>query len=149
MKTQPDLILIANATHARLLTHERGKPMALLQSFEHPQSRSKTSDLADAPAGRGKADRSSSGATYPPRMDAKTKEHQRFARELAQALELQAQQGTFGALALFASSPFLGGLKAKLGSAARRILHSTHELDLTSLGMAELEPRIRQVLAPR
>jgi protein required for attachment to host cells len=149
MKTQPDLILIANATHARLLSRERGKPMALLQSFDHPQSRAKAADLADAPAGRGRADRSSSGASYPPRTDAKSKEHLRFARELADALEQLAQQGSHGALALFASSQFLGALKAQLGGATQRILHSTHDLDLTSVGIVELESRVKQALALR
>ena len=149
MKTQPDLILIANAAHARLFKQARGEPLELLESFEHPQSRIKAGLLADAPAGRGKSDRSSSGAGYPPRMDAKHKEHLRFARELAGALERQVQQGRFGALALFASSPFLGGLKAELADAVQRILHSTHDVDLTSVGMAELGPRIKQELAPR
>ncbi len=149
MKTQPDLILIANAAHARLFKQARGEPLELLESFEHPQSRIKAGLLADAPAGRGKADRSSSGAGYPPRMDAKHKDHLRFARELAGALERQLQQGKIGALALFASSPFLGGLKAELGDSVRRILHSTHDLDLTSVGITELEPRIRQELAAR
>ena len=36
--------------------------------------------------GNSRDDASSSGATYPPRMDAKHKEHLRFARELAGAL---------------------------------------------------------------
>lgn len=149
MKIQPDLILIANATHARLFKQARGEPLELLESFEHPQSRIKAGQLAGAPAGRGKLDASSSGATYPPRMDAKHKEHLRFARELAGALERQVNQGGFGALALFASSPFLGGLKAELADAVQRILHSTHDLDLTSVGPAELGPRIRQELAAR
>ena len=149
MKTQPDLILIANAAHARLFKQARGEPLELLESFEHPQSRVKAGLLADAPAGRSQADNSSSGAGYPPRMDAKHKEHLRFARELAGALERHVQQGRYGALALFASSPFLGGLKAELGDAVQRVLHGTHDVDLTSVGLAELGPRLQQELAAR
>ena len=44
---KPNFILIANATHARLLQHERGSPMVILESFEHLKSRSQISDLVD------------------------------------------------------------------------------------------------------
>jgi protein required for attachment to host cells len=144
---KPDWILIANATHARLLRHERGSPMVILESFEHPESRSKISELADDKMGQEKSDRSFGGAAYQPKMDAKQKEHMRFARELADHLEQQAQQGSFRSLVIFASSPFLGELKAELGEATARLLPITHDLDLTSFGLTELEQRVQSELA--
>ena len=48
---------------------------------------------------------------------------------------------------LFASSPFLGELKAQLGTAAARLLTSTHDLDLTSVGLVELDQRVACELA--
>jgi protein required for attachment to host cells len=145
---KPEWILIANAAHARLLAREQGSPMVVLQSFEHPSSRGKVSELADDKMGRENSDRSFGGAAYQPRVDTKQKEHTRFARELAGHLEQQAQQGSFRSLAIFASNPFLGELKAELGTAAARLLSASHDLDLTSFGLTEVEQRIARESAP-
>lgn len=144
---KPHWILIANATYARLLQQERGAPMVILKSFTHSQGRSKISELAHDRAGHENTDRSFGGTTYQPRIDAKRKEHQRFAHELADHLERQAQLGSFESLAVFASSPFLGELKAELGPASTRLLSGTHDVDLTSVGPAELERRIAHELS--
>lgn len=139
---KPDWILIANATHARLLRRERGGLLVVLETFEHPESRSKVSELTDDRAGHESRDSSFGGSAYPSRVDAKQKEHTRFARELADHLERQARQGSLRSLALFASNPFLGELKAELGDATARLLSTTHDLDLTSFGLTELEQRV-------
>ena len=139
---KPEWILIANATHARLLQREQASSIVVIQSFEHPQGRTKTSDLVDDRAGQCKTDHSFGGASYPPRLEAKDKEHLRFARELAKYLEHQAQQGNFHSLTLFASSPFLGEVKAQLGKATARLLTATHDVDLTSVGLVELDQRV-------
>jgi protein required for attachment to host cells len=147
MNMKPDWILIANASRARLLQKELGCPVVIIESFIHPKSRSMTSELGDDKAGQEGADRSFGAAAYEPRLDAKEKEHRRFAHELADYLEHQAQQGRFHSLVLFASSPFLGELKAQLGTAAVRLLKSTHDLDLTSVGLVELDQRVACELA--
>lgn len=144
---KPDWILIANATHARLLSHERGSPMVELKNFDHPQGRSKVSELADDKMGRENTDQGTGGTAYQPRMDAKHKENLRFARELANYLEPYAQQDTFRSLAIFASSPFLGELKSELGSATTRLLTYLQDLDLTSFGLSEVERRVAQEMA--
>ena len=144
---KPDWILLANSTRARLLQQERGAHVTVLETFEHPQSRSKISELVDDRAGHESTDRSYGGTAYQPRTDARQKEHQRFAREIAQFLERQAQSASFRSIEVFASSPFLGELKAELGSATTRLLGGTHDLDLTSVGPAELGRRIAHELA--
>ena len=143
---KPDWILIANATQARLLQKERGGPLVVLKSFSHPQSRSKASELADDRAGQERTDRSFGAAAYQPRLDPKRKEHLHFARELADHLEQQAQQGNFRSLELFAGSPFLGELRAALGDTTNRLLREAHDLDLTAVGLAEMERRISHEL---
>jgi protein required for attachment to host cells len=145
MKT--DWIVIANATRARVLQQDAHQRVKELHSFEHPASRSKISDLVDSRAGYERTDRSFGAAAYQPRLDAKQKEHQRFARELADYLEQQALAGTYARVEVFASSPFLGELKAELGSATTRLLGATHDLDLTMVGKAELGRRIAQEMA--
>jgi protein required for attachment to host cells len=143
---KPDWTLIANATRARLLQQELGAPMVILESFIHPAGRAKVSDLAEDKAGQEKTDRFG-GAAYEPRVDAKRKEHIEFARELAHLLEQEAQLDHYRSLTIFASNPFLGGIKAELGKATRRLLVTTHELDLTSFGLSELEERIAHEMA--
>lgn len=147
MSMKPHWILIANATQARLLQQEDSGRLVILKSFSHSQGRSKISDLVDDRAGHENTDRSFGGTAYQPRTDPKKKEHERFARELAEDLERQAQRGSFESIAVFASSPFLGELKAELGAATRRLLSGTHNVDLTSVGPAELDRRVAHELA--
>lgn len=144
---KPDWTLIANATRARLLQQEQGAPMVILESFIHPAGgRGKASDLARERAGQAHNDRVG-GAAYEPRVDAKREEHTEFARELAHLLEQEAQLDHFRSLTIFASSPFLGEIKAELGRATLRLLVTAQELDLTSFGLSELEERIAHELA--
>ena len=137
-----DWIVIANATHARVLEHEPGAAMNVLASFNHPAGRRKTSELAGDRMGAERNDRAFGGAAFQPRLDPKEREHRRFARELAQYLESAAAGGRFRALAIFASSPFLGELKGTLGAATYRRLQSTRDLDLTSFGLQQVQEHV-------
>ncbi len=143
---KPHWIVLANASQARLL-QDKGGNLALVESFSHSEARWKTSELVSDRAGHGSADHSYGGTSYPPRTDPKTKEHKRFARELADELERHALLGSYETLDVFASSPFLGELKAELGSATARLLVGTHDVDLTAVGPVELPRRIAQALA--
>ena len=145
---KPDWILIANASRARLLQQEEpGASVALMHSFEHPASRLHSSELGDAARGRESTDRAFGAAAYEPRIDAQRKEHLHFAGELADFLERGAQQGVYGSVRVFASSPFLGELKAQLGDATRRLLAGTHDVDLSTVGPAEIARRIEREVA--
>lgn len=145
--SKPDWIVVANATRARVLQRERGAPISTVKTFSHPEGRSRVSDLVDDRAGHGSSDHAWGGSAYPPRIDAKRKEHERFACELAAWLERAAEQGAYRSLALLASSPFLGELRAELGQAASKLVTVVHDVDLTSVGPAELEKRILRELA--
>jgi hypothetical protein len=122
---QPDWILIANATRARVLQQDRGGAFVVLESFVHP-------------VGRG----------LPPERltDARQKAYTRFAHELAQHLEHEGRQGHFGALVIFAPNPFLADLRAVLGKLTEPMLTATHELDLTAVSLADLDSRISREL---
>jgi protein required for attachment to host cells len=145
---KPDRILIANATHARYLARESNGTLQLLETFEHPESRRKVSELVHDKMGREASDRSYGGAAYQPPTDPKRKEHLRFAQELSDYLEREALEGRCQALAIFASDPFLGELKAELGEAARRVLILARDLDLTGFELPELQQRVKQELLP-
>ena len=140
MKTE--WILIANASRARLLQRRAGEPLALLRTFDHPESRRKSSELGDARAGHELGASGRAGTAFYPRSDPKEKEQIRFARQLAAHLEHEARQNAYQSLTLFASSPFLGELKRELGSVGAPLVAATHDVDLTTVGLAELGPRI-------
>lgn len=139
---RPDWILVANATHARLLQKDAGAPVVVIDSFEHPASRARPSTLGDAPAGREASGHGFGGAAFERRTDAHRKELHVFAKELAQPLEAAALGGRFHRLFVFASSPFLGELREALGPAAHKLLAASHDADLTSYGLDELEGRM-------
>jgi protein required for attachment to host cells len=121
----PDWILIANATRARVLAQEAGGSMEVLESFVHP-------------AGRGQP--------LSPITDPREKSYTRFAHELAQHIEQEARQGHLCSLVIFAPQPFLDELVSALGKTGRGLLCGAHEMDLTSVGLAELDWRIQHEL---
>ena len=123
MKVQ--CIVVANASIARLFRRDLPTDhLAPLATMEHPESRLKGSELDDDRHGR-------------------RKEHQRFAREIAGRLETGLAAGEFSTVWLFASSPFLGELKAQLSDAIDKRLQFALDSDLTSFGLAEIEQRLR------
>lgn len=95
-----------------------------------------------------KADRGFSGSSCQSPTDARQKERERFARDLADHLESQVLQGSFRLLAIFAASPFLGELKAEPGVATSRLLSGTDDLDLISFAQGELGSCVASELAP-
>jgi len=135
---------VANASRARLFRRDsQTAPLLALATLEHAESRLKASQLADDRPGREAADNSSGGNSYAPHSDVRRKEHQRFAREIGQRLDAGLAAGEFDALWLFASNPFLGELKAQLSEAVGKRVHVALDSDLTALGLAEIEQRLR------
>ena len=142
-------ILVANASVARLFSRDSPTdPLVALATMEHPESRLKGIELANDRPGHEATDHSSGGNRYEPRSDVRRKEHQRFAREIAARLETGLAAGEFSTLCLFASSPFLGELKAQLSEAVNKRLQTALDSDLTSFGLAEIEQRLGDQPAP-
>lgn len=137
------LILIANAGEALLFRRgAAAQPLELLATFEHAPSRYKGSALGDERAGHASADQRPGGVSFAPRIGAKRKEHLRFADELAGRLDGAIAAHPGEPLVLFASSPFLGELKARLGPATTRALRAAIDVDLSSFSNGELVRRI-------
>jgi protein required for attachment to host cells len=142
MKTE--WILVANAAHMRLFRRDSpGKPLVPLAGLEHPESRLKGQQLAEDRPGRHATDNSHGGNHFEPRSDVRRKEHQRFAHEIVRRLDAGLAAHEFGALRIFASNPFLGELKAALSDAVAQRVTAAHDTDLSALGLAEIEHRLR------
>jgi len=145
---KPDWILVANASEARLLQHEPGCPLTVLLAYHHPSSRLHSSELGDDERGRQRSDRSPGAKAFEGHLEPQRKEHLRFARELAGALEQGAADGRCHRIHVFAASPFLGELRQEFGAATRRVLAGSHDLDLSGLGLAQIEQRVSGLARP-
>lgn len=127
-------LVVANAARARVL-EETGEPGAYLHRADlvHPQSRQKGVELgSQGPA----------GTAYPPRTDVRDREHDRFAQEVAAALNEAVAHGQCAGLVLVASNPFLGHLKAHLSARTHAALLRTVPSDYTSLSDTEIARRL-------
>lgn len=141
---KPQWILVANASIARLFRRDSPTdPLVPLPTLEHPQSRLKGIELADGRPGHEATDNSIGGNRYEPRSDVRRKEHQHFAREVAEHLDDGLAGNEFDSLWLFASSPFLGELQSQLSAAVAKKVQLAHATDLTSLTLAEIEHRLQ------
>jgi protein required for attachment to host cells len=140
---KPRLVVIANATEARLLSRaSRAEPLVELATFDDALGRRHGSELqADRP-GHGSSDHRPGGVTFEPRLDPRRKRHLQFASRLADEIEAALNAGNYASLVVVASSPFLGELGHALGASARRLPGYSFELDLTSCSVHELEQRL-------
>ena len=137
-------LVVANASRARVL-EESDKPGSYVHVADlvHPQSRQKGVDLASDRPGHAHAEGAGhSGTSFAPHTDPRQREHDRFAREVAQRLDAGVAAHRCAGLVLVASSPFLGHLKAHLGEQARKAVVRTLDADYTALDERELAVRL-------
>jgi protein required for attachment to host cells len=144
--------VIANAARARIL-ESVGATAAFdtVADLVHAQGRQQRAELApDAPGHAPGPVRGGPGGTdYAPRTDPHERERERFAREIADAIERGVAERRPAALVLVASDPFLGALRASLGpAAAALVVHTVHH-DYTTLAEPELAQRLRAATSPR
>ncbi|HEY2929563.1 host attachment protein [Piscinibacter sp.] len=146
---KPTWILIANASKGFCFESVHGKPkLNLLARYEDPLGRAKGIELGDDRGGHESMGHGRGSGTYSPRTDARTKEHDNFARELAKVLNDGIAAHHCEALAIFASNPFLGEIKSHLSEQAMKALGTASATDLTSFDQRELTRRVDQALRP-
>lgn len=138
-------VVVANAARARCFERDPDNgALRELSSFVHPESRQKGTELADDRDGR--ALKGQASTAFVPHTDPHAREHHAFAAELARHLEAESLAHHFDDLAVLASAPFLGELRAELGPAAQRVLAASVALDLTTFHGRDLEERVTQAL---
>jgi protein required for attachment to host cells len=152
-------ILVADASRARLF-HEGAKDdYRVVQEFAHEESRARARDLMADANGRKAAGPSvggnhggsavSQGVGRPgvaPRTEPKEVEAEKFARELASAVEAKLHNHE-DRLVLVAPPQFLGLLKSSLSAPIAKRVERTLDKDLTKLEERELGTRLRDTLA--
>ena len=140
-------IIVANAARARLCEYDpRDGSLTELADFVHAAGRQKGSDLATDRPGHAEKGQASIRTSFEPHTDVHRKEREHFARELAEHLNEAVLQHRCPAVALIASNPFLGELRARLGDAAAKAVVATAATDLTHCDMAELTRRVAAIL---
>lgn len=140
-------LVVANASRARVL-EETEQPGAYRHRADlvHPQSRLKGHELEADRAGHVLgSSHTPAGAAYEPRTDAREREHERFAQQIADVLDAGVARGECAGLVLVASNPFLGRMKAQLGEQARKAILRTVPSDCTMLSDGELAQRLHEV----
>jgi protein required for attachment to host cells len=138
-------LVVANASRARVL--EESDPSGTyvhVADMVHPQSRQKGTDLAGDRPGHvpGVSAHGAGSSAFDPRTDAREREHDRFAREVATALNDGVAAGRCAGLVLVASNPFLGHLKEHLSEQANKALLRSVPADYTALNDRELAQRL-------
>jgi protein required for attachment to host cells len=82
-------------------------------------------------------------ASYLPRTDPREREHDRFSREVANAVNGGVAQGRCAGFTLVASDPFLGQVKSHLSVQSKKLLLRTVSSDYTAVPDADLARRVR------
>lgn len=137
----PVWIIVANGSRARLLQRDRpGEPLFEVMDWVHPQTRQHTPPQDGDHRSSGISGRS--GLT--PRQTAQDQERGQFAQEICQWLHKGASSHRIGAIAFFASNPFLGELISHASGPLQQQLCASHALDLTALPLPELDQRLHQ-----
>ena len=136
-------ILVANAALARIFRRGSAlEPLVPVETMSHEEGRMRGRDLATDRPGTEATDNSRGANHFEPRTDVRRKEHLRFAREIAARLDKGLASHEFDSLALFASNPFCGELRTQLSEGVEKRIELTHNIDFTSLDLAELEKRL-------
>jgi protein required for attachment to host cells len=131
-------ILVADASRAQIFAHEKtGEGLSLVREFQHPESRLKASEIASDRAGRQESKGTGRGSMVE-RADPKKYEAERFAIELAHALEQGRAAGIYQKLVLVAPAHFIGLLHQHLSAHARALVGTNIEKDYTQLPAVEL-----------
>jgi protein required for attachment to host cells len=137
-------LVVANAARARVLEQADavGKYEPVVD-LVHPKSRMKGKQLGGDRPGHAHAEgHGLAGSSYAPHTEPREREHDRFAREVAAAVNAGVAQERCAGITLVASDPFLGHLKSHLSSQARKLLLRTIAADYTTLHDDELVRRI-------
>lgn len=145
MSTKRNWLVVANAARARVLeeTAEAGSYRHVFD-LVHPQSRMKGQQLAAQRPGRVEGIGHGLGNVgLQPRTDPREREHDRFSREVARAVNDGVAQDRCAGFTLVASDPFLGQLKSHLNGQSRKLLLRAVASDFTSLSDAEIARRLR------
>ncbi len=138
---KPLWIVVANGSSARLLQRDHpGAGLHAVMDWSHPQTSQHLGSPDSAHRTSGTPGRSGLARPQTARAHARSQ----FAQDISHWLQQAVVPQGVGALAVFASNPFLGELLAHAARPWQALLCGTHALDLTALTLPELDQRLQQ-----
>jgi protein required for attachment to host cells len=139
-------ILLADAGSARLYESAGGlSGWTLVREFSHPESRHRPSELLSDKPGRVRQSTGQRPAMEPPTPRKKV-EVEKFARELASALEEGLNKNAFERLVLVTPPAFLGVLREHLAPRVEARVGEVIEKDYLHLDEQKLKERLGEHL---
>jgi protein required for attachment to host cells len=148
MNRQPKhWVLVADSGQARILELQR-KPYEfhLVSEWVSETQHQTNKDLISGAKGRIHSGKGAGTHAMQPRSDPHDQAEDQFVRSLAQTLEKANRLGAFDHLALIADPRTIGRLRRYLSKAVASRVTEEHTMDLASLPLGTLEPRVRTVL---
>jgi protein required for attachment to host cells len=140
-------VLVADSGQARILELQR-KPYEFrlvsesVSATQHQTSRELESDAS----GRVYSGKGAGTHAMAPRADPHDRAEDQFIRSLAQTLEKAARLGAFEHLAIIADPRTIGRLRRYMSKALVARVTEEHTMNLASLPLGTLEPRVCAVL---
>lgn len=139
-------ILICDASTGKLYkTPGKVQKMFLVQEFEHPESRSKGTDLvSDRPGSTGGTAGMHGG--NPSRSNPKEVEADHFAVEMARHLNKGHAENAYEHLIIVAPPQFLGLIKGHLNNGSKKLISQTLDKDFSHLKERELKTSLEKYM---
>jgi len=141
------LVMVTNASAARVFSYQAHEEFSLLKEFSHPESRQKGSDLVSDRPGNSNAKGGGHG-TLVPANNPKQIEAERFAHELAGWLDDERKQNRCNQVMLVADPSFLGLLNKSLNNQTAQLVFKSLNKDYSQVVQRDL-PEILGLAAPK
>jgi protein required for attachment to host cells len=143
-----DWILVADRSRALILhaLPQNLGPYPTLASFAHPEGRLRSQDRDSDTSGRVSLP-GGIRSTVEPHEDSWHVEARRFAKDLADVLQNDRQNGRFDRLFVVAPPAFLGVLREALPGTVRKTIAAEIAEELLSLPAAEWQSRLEKMVA--
>ena len=135
-------VVVCDASRARLFRLGPQRQWQLIRELEHPESRAKGRDILTDRPGRMKQSASPDRPAMELTKPIHEVESERFAHEIAKALEKGLGENAYDRLVLVAPPHFLGLLRATINHTAAKRVELTLDKDYTALQPKDLAERV-------
>jgi len=143
-------IVLADAATAKVYEPQASRrDWKLIAELAHPESRAKESELGTDKPGRVRQSTTGSRAAMEPPTPRKEVEIEKFAREIAKALDDALVRKAYDRLVLVAPPEFVGILRKLLSERVERCIATTVEKDYLHLDLPEARERLEHQLEAR
>jgi protein required for attachment to host cells len=139
-------VVIANASQARIYVRENRHAVQLEHTFSHPESKMKGTELASDRPGHNQSKGNGRGAFTEP-SDPKAYEAERFAMEVAQALDRGRNSRAFQKIVLVASPHFHGLLNKHINKHVAELVSEHVDKDLTGVPDHEMAAKLNEYIS--